>query len=88
MSRSRAQGIVLCSAAVLLGACAVGASPSPSPSTAPSQPTSVVVTFRVIDQEFRVELTDPTDVDVARRLLRGEEAPRIPNGIVVRGAPA
>ena len=87
MSRSRARGIVLTPAAVLLVGCTVGASPSPSPSTAPSRSTNVVVTFRVIDQEFRVELTDPRDVEVARRLLRGEEAPRIPNGIVVRGDP-
>jgi hypothetical protein len=85
MSRTRARGIVLITAAVLLGACTVGTSPSPS--TAPSRSTNVVVTFRVIDQEFRVELTDPKDVEAARRLLRGEEAPRIPNGIVVRGNP-
>lgn len=87
MSRSRAGGIVLTPAAVLLVACAAGASVSPSPSTAPSRSTGVVVTFRVIGQEFRVELTDPNDVEVAHRLLRGDEAPRIPNGIVVRGDP-
>jgi hypothetical protein len=85
MNWSRARGIALTPAAVLLVACTVEVSPSPSPSTAPSRSTSVVVTFRVIDEDFRVELTDSNDVEVARRLLRGEEAPRIPNGVVIRG---
>jgi hypothetical protein len=44
-----------------------------------------VVTFRVGDEEYRILLTDPADIEIARRLLAGEEAPRIPNGIIVRG---
>ena len=32
-------------------------------------------------------LTDQADIDVARALLAGQEAPRIPNGLVVRGDP-
>jgi hypothetical protein len=45
------------------------------------------VTFRVVEQEYKIELTDPADVEIARTLLRGEVAPGIPNGIVVRGDP-
>jgi hypothetical protein len=45
----------------------------------------VVVTFRVADaEEYRVLLTEPEDIAVAERLLAGEEAPRIPNGMIVR----
>jgi hypothetical protein len=76
------------------------AAPTPSeaavsPSVAPSVPPSaapsgggegVVVTFRVADaEEYRILLTDPEDIAVAERLLAGEEAPRIPNGVIVRG---
>ena len=44
------------------------------------------MTLRVADQEdYRIQLTDPADITVARKLLAGEEAPRIPNGVVVRG---
>lgn len=72
-----------------------GASPSPTgrpsvaPTAAPSGSTGrVVVTFLVAgEEEYRIELTDPADLDIARRLLAGEEAPGIPNGIVVRGDP-
>ena len=61
---------------------------SPSPSAAPSTPSGkVVVTFQVGAEQFRVELTDPANVEIARKLLRGEEAPSIPNGVVVRGDP-
>jgi hypothetical protein len=46
----------------------------------------VVVTFLVADEEeYRILLTDPADIEIARQLLAGEEAPRIPNGLVVRG---
>ena len=79
---------------VVLGACSAGgSSPSPAPTAAPSAPasappsaaTGVVVTFQVIDEEYRIELTDAADIEIARRLLAGQEAPAIPNGIVVRG---
>ena len=41
----------------------------------------VVVTFRVAGtEEYKIRLTDPADIDIARKLLAGEEAPRIPNG--------
>ena len=66
---------------VLLSACA--------PSTTPTPPkVGVVVTFRVAGTEqYRIRLTDPADIEIARKLLAGEEAPRIPNGVVVRGDP-
>jgi hypothetical protein len=47
----------------------------------------VVVTFRVVDEEYKIRLTDPVDIEIARALLAGEEAPGIPNGLVVRGEP-
>jgi hypothetical protein len=60
--------------------------PTASPTaTKPSASGPVVVTFRVADeQEYRVLLTDADDIAIARQLLAGEEAPRIPNGRVVR----
>jgi hypothetical protein len=67
-------------------------SPSVAPSVAPSAAPSdgggegVIVTFRVADtEEYRVLLTDAEDIAVAERLLAGEEAPSIPNGVIVRG---
>jgi hypothetical protein len=61
----------------LLAACAAPSTPKPG---------GVVVTFRVADKEdYKIRLTDPADIEVARKLLAGEEAPRIPNGKVVRG---
>ena len=71
----------------MLASCGGGANPSPKPSAGSSASTGVVVTFQVIDEEYRIALTDPADIAIARRLLRGDEAPRIPNGIVVRGDP-
>ena len=86
--------------ALAVAACSSGgASPSAGPSTpasaAPSAPVSaapsgaagVVVTFQVVDEQYRIELTDAADVEIARRLLAGQEAPTIPNGIVIRGDP-
>ena len=95
MTRSRARPFALIPAALVFAACSAGVNPSPSPSPAaapsaspaPSASAGVVVTFRVIDEEYRIELTDPADVGIARKLLRGEVAPAIPNGIVVRGEP-
>ena len=82
----------------LAGCAGGGASPSPSapasatpsaaPSAASSAPAGVVVTFAVTDEQYRIELTDPADIEIARRLLAGQEAPAIPNGLVVRGDPS
>ena len=46
-----------------------------------------VATFRVIDQEFKVELVTPELVAHAEALLRGEDVAAIPNGLVVRDDP-
>jgi hypothetical protein len=46
----------------------------------------VIVTFLVAGTEqYKIRLTDPEDIEIARRLLNGEEAPSIPNGVIVRG---
>ena len=36
-------------------------------------------------EQYRIRLTDPTDIEVARELFTGSEAPRIPTGVVIRG---
>ena len=52
------------------------------------QKEGVVVTFRVAGvEECWIRLTDPADIEIARKLLAGEDAPHIPNGRVVRGDP-
>jgi len=67
--------------ALVVAACA-GDEGSPSaPADGP-----VVATFQVVGGErFRVLLTDPADIADARRLVAGEDAPSIPNGVVIRG---
>lgn len=47
------------------------------------------MTLRVADsEEYRVQLTDPADVELAWRLLAGsEDLATIPNGLIVRGDP-
>ena len=42
------------------------------------------MTFEVVDQRFKVLLTEPADIDTARRLLAIEDVPSIPNGRVLR----
>ena len=52
------------------------------------KPEGVIVTFRVADREaYKIQLTDPADIEMARQLLAGEEEPKIPNGKVVFGDP-
>lgn len=63
--------------------------PSPSPTAAPSL-EPVIVTIRVAgSQEYRIRLTDPADIEVARELLAGDpdQLATIPNGRIVRGEP-
>lgn len=67
----------------------VPASVTPSATATPAASQGggegVVVTFRVADsEEYRVLLTDAADIAIAEQLLAGEEAPRIPNGRIVR----
>jgi hypothetical protein len=64
----------------LLSSCAGTATSMP-------EPDGVVVTFSVADEQYKIRLTDPADIEIARKLLAGEQAPNIPNGIVVRGEP-
>jgi hypothetical protein len=55
--------------------------------TSSPQETGVIVTFRVTDSEqYKIRLTDPTDIEVVRKLFNGEEAPPIQNGVVIRGS--
>jgi hypothetical protein len=90
-------GFLMLATAMLAAACGGAApAPSPSPSPAPTDPSepspspgsAVVVTFQVEDEQYRILLTDPADIDNARRLLAGEDAPSIPNGLIVRGDPS
>lgn len=72
-------GMVAAVAAVLgVGACGMGEEASGSPSG------PVVVTFEVVEERFKALLTEPGDIDTARKLLAGEDVPSIPNGRVVR----
>jgi len=80
--------------ALLLAACYGPAGPLPTSSAPPPESSgpshgtdAVVVTFRVGDREtFKVLLTDPVDVAIARDLATGAAAPSIPNGKIVRGS--
>lgn len=65
-------------APLVVAACAGGGS-GPGDADAP-----VVVTFEVVDQRYKVLLTERADIETARRLLAGEDVPSIPNGRVVR----
>jgi hypothetical protein len=58
---------------------------SPDSSSAVEEP--VIVTMEVVDETFRVLLTHPDDIAIARQLLAGEEAPSIPNGRIVYDDP-
>ena len=63
---------------------------TPSPSAAqPSYPAgSVIVTFDVKGEQYRILVVDPDNVAIAQKLLSGQEAPSIPNGLIVRGDPS
>jgi hypothetical protein len=75
--------LALCLSAMLAG-CG-GSAPSGQPAL---QPEGMVITVRVADaEEYRIRLTKPDDIGIAQKLLAGEAAPRIPNGLVVRGEP-
>ena len=48
----------------------------------------VIVTFLVAGQEeYRIQLTDSDDIETARKLLAGEEAPKILNGLIIQDDP-
>jgi hypothetical protein len=66
---------------ILGSAACVNPTPPPSP-----EETGAIVTFLVAEQEeYKIRLTDPVDIEFARQLLNDEAAPSIPNGLVVRG---
>ncbi len=83
--RATVAGIAALSLAGLAGCGGGGGSDDPgaSPTVVPDAP--VVVTFEVNEGDrFRVLLTERADIDVARRLLAGQDGPDIPNGRIVR----
>jgi hypothetical protein len=78
--RSIGAAVVAAAVLVLLASCA-----GPAGSPAPSETADVIVTFEVGDDErFKVQLVEPADIDIARRLLANQDAPGIPNGRVIR----
>jgi hypothetical protein len=68
---------------------------SPAPTTTPRRsqtpaPTnypdgSVIVTFKVLNEKYRILVTNPDNIAIVEALLVGDPAPSIPNGLVVRG---
>jgi hypothetical protein len=62
---------------------------APAPTLAGGFPAgSVIVTFKVESETYRVLVTDADDIAIVNKLLAGDEAPGIPNGVVVRGDPS
>ena len=81
--RRRLVGLVGLVAAGLVAAACSGADGSGAP---PAAGDGVVVTFQTAgDERFRVHLTETADIDIANRLVAGEDVPNIPNGLVLRG---
>lgn len=46
-----------------------------------------MVTFRVVEEEYRILLTDADLIAHAQALLAGGDEGRIPSGLIVRGDP-
>jgi hypothetical protein len=61
------------------------ATPATTPGTTPGGVEGVVVTFRVVEEEYRVLVTDPDQIGHVRELLEGKQEGRIPNGLIVYG---
>src|SRR6266850_2477334 len=51
-----------------------------------ARPPSAVAHFDVSGERFQVVVSDAATIDVLQRLARGEPAPSIPNGRLVRGS--
>jgi len=66
--------------------------PSPTPRRSPAQTGypagSVIVTFDVSGEQYRILVVDPANVAIAQELLAGQDEPSIPNGLIVRGDPS
>jgi hypothetical protein len=72
---------------VLLAACGRDNDTELTPTPIPNE-EGVTVRFLVAgSEEYRIRLIDPEDIEIARKLLAGEDAPTIPNGVVVHGSP-
>jgi len=65
-------------------------SPTPAPSAAQTvyPAGSAIVTFDVDGEQYRILVVDPQNVAIAQKLFAGQEAPSIPNGLIVRGDPS
>ena len=75
-------------AGVLLAAVFVwGGITESSPSAGGDDSTSAIVTLQVVNETYKVELTDPADIATAEQLLAGALGTKIPVGAVVRGDP-
>lgn len=84
---------------VALAAGCGGAGPTPTPPSSPKPtpiatpaptpgPKAVVVTFKAANgKTWKQRLTQPDDIEIAWKHARGEEAPSIPNGKIVRTGP-
>ncbi len=46
-----------------------------------------IVTIKVIDETYKVELVKPADIAIAKQLLAQQIPPKIPNGLIVRDSP-
>jgi hypothetical protein len=76
----RPGALALVAAAIVLAGCGSGDASEPPADDAP-----LIATFDVVDETYRILLTDPADIAAARLLQAGEDAPSIPNGLVIRG---
>ncbi len=71
--------------AMVAAACVGGDDGASTASSAAPSGAPIVVTFEVAgDERYRILLTHPDDIAIAHQLLAGEDAPGIPNGLVVR----
>ena len=66
----------LVAATLVMAVLAVGCSPAPS---------SVIATFEVEGERFRVHVTNADTIAALQKLARGESGPSIPNGRIVAG---
>ncbi len=77
-------------AAMVLSACA-NMPPMPTPAASP-EPTvnplggGILATFRVVDEEFSVWVTNPATIQQILDLRDGKSEDSIPNGVIRRGA--
>ncbi len=73
-------GLVLLLVLVLAGVLSTTSKGSAAPGDA-------IVTFQVVDETYKVELTDPAAIETAQELLAGTVPSKIPVGTIVRDSP-